>query len=70
MPYGKLTDKELNEIEDFNLELYNVKQVAVILDISTRTVMKYVYNGSLKGQKIGGKWKFTREAIENFVKGK
>lgn len=69
MPYAKLTDKDIAEVENFGMGLYNVKQVAAILKISVRTVMKYVGNGSLKGQKIGGKWRFTREAIESFVKG-
>lgn len=69
MPYAEMSDKERAEAENFGLELYTVKQVAAILKISVRSVMTYVGNGRLRGQKIGGRWKFTREAIESFAKG-
>ena len=55
--------------EVFSIELYDVKQVAEILKITPRTVMNYIQQGKLKGRKIGGKWKFTREAIEAYVRG-
>lgn len=64
-----MNEKERKEVEAFTLELYSVSQVAAILNVSNRTIMNYIKQGRIKGAKIGGKWKFTREAIEKFTKG-
>ena len=64
-----MNEKERKEVEAFTLELYSVSQVAAILNVSNRTIMNYIKQGRIKGAKIGGKWKFTREAIEKFAKG-
>lgn len=69
MPYGKMSDKELEAVKSFSLELYNVKQVALLFGITERTVMNYIKDGRLKAAKIGGKWRFTKEELERFAKG-
>lgn len=70
MPYSELNDKERAEVESFGVEIYNIKQVAAILKVSHRSINNYIKQERLKGQKIGGKWMFTREAIEDFIRGK
>ena len=50
-------------------DLYSVKEVAQILEVTPRTVQNYIALGRIRGQKIGGKWRFTREAIEAFIRG-
>lgn len=57
------------ENKEFTLVMYDVKETARILEVSTRTVMNYIYNGKLKAQKIGGKWKITKENLESFCNG-
>ena len=52
-----------------DLVVYDVKECAEMLNISEQTVRKYVRNGSLKGQKVGGKQYVTEETIKDFLKG-
>ncbi len=69
MPYGKMKDKELEAVQSLSIELYTVKQVAYVLHVSERTVMNYIKDGRMKAQKVGGKWRFTKEEIERFARG-
>ena len=69
MPYGKMKEKELEAVQALNIELYTVKQVAYLLRVSERTVMNYLKDGRIKGQKVGGKWRITKAEIERFVNG-
>lgn len=69
MAYANMSPEELEAVKSFALELYNVKQVALLFGITERTVMNYLKNGRLKGAKIGGKWRFTKEEIERFARG-
>lgn len=52
-----------------DLVVYDVKECAEMLNISEQTVRKYVRNGSLKGQKVGGKQYVTEDTIKDFLKG-
>lgn len=70
MAYGALSDKDREAIKALALELYTVKQVACLFDVTERTVANWVRVGRLKGVKIGGKWRFTRAEIERFASGK
>ncbi|MEQ8666630.1 MAG: helix-turn-helix domain-containing protein [Rhodospirillales bacterium] len=44
-----------------------VKQVAMCLQYSERTVRRLIASGELKAVKIGGQWRITREAFDQFV---
>lgn len=52
-----------------DLVVYDVKECAEMLNISEQTVRKYIRNGSLKGQKVGGKQYVTEDTIKEFLKG-
>lgn len=52
-----------------DLVVYDIKECAEMLNISAQTVRKYVRNGSLKGQKVGGKQYVTEGTIKDFLKG-
>lgn len=69
MPYSQLTEKEVEAVKAFTLELYDVRQVAMLFGITERTIMNYVKAGRLRGNKIGGKWRFTKGELERFAKG-
>lgn len=56
--------------KSFNIVMYDIKEVAAILEVTTRTVHTYLKDGRLKGQKVGGKWKITKENLEAFCNGK
>lgn len=48
-------------------EFLNIKQVQEVLDISERTVFRYIKSGELKGFKLGKEWKFEPADIEAFI---
>lgn len=54
----------------FDLVMYNVNEMAQILEVSRRTIMNYIKDGKLKCVKVGGKWKITKENLEAFCNGR
>lgn len=50
-------------------EMLTIKQAAEILDMSTRTVTRYIKAGKLKAFMVGNKWRFEKEEIERFIRG-
>lgn len=72
VPYTEMTEAERAAAEAFKAEagtLYDVRQVALILGVSTRTVNNYIKSGRLQGVKIGGKWRFAGETLQRFLRG-
>ena len=55
---------ELKEIK-----LYNIRETAEILGVTTRTLQTYIKNGRIKARKIGRGWKFTEQNINEFING-
>lgn len=61
-----------NEImidRQFTVVMYDVKETAQILGVTTRTIMNYIKDGKIKAQKVGGKWKISKENLESFCNG-
>lgn len=52
---------------DSDLTLYTVKEVAIILKVTYRTVWSYIKNGKLKAGKIGREWKVAESDLREFV---
>lgn len=50
------------------IRLYDIKEVAEYLKLSTRTVQQYIKDGKLKAKKIGKKWIITEDTLREFVK--
>jgi len=48
-------------------EILEVKEVAKILKVSTRTVIRLAERGELVAFKIGDLWRFRRSDVDNFV---
>lgn len=46
---------------------YTLQEVANQLEVTERTVYSYLKNGTLKGEKIGGKWHFSIDDIHQMV---
>lgn len=69
MPYKPLTEQEIAEVKAAGFELYDIRMVAAMLKVTTRSVQSYIQSGRLKGRKISGRWRFTREDIERFIEG-
>lgn len=47
---------------------YTSKEVAELLGVTTRSIRNYLKEGRLQGQKFAGKWHFSQEDIDNFIK--
>lgn len=53
----------MNDLE----KLYTVEEIANMTSLTTRTIRNYIKDGRLKGRKVGGNWRFTKdEVIELF----
>lgn len=53
-----------------SLTLYTLTELEPILGVTHRTLFNYLKSGKLKATKIGGKWKVTKQELENFVYGR
>lgn len=49
-------------MEEFE-KLYTVEDIAKMTSLTSRTIRNYLKNGTLRGSKIGGQWRFTMENI-------
>ena len=49
-------------------EIMTIEQLAEYLKISTSTLYKQVHGGRLPGQKVGKRWRFHKEAIDEWLK--
>lgn len=64
-----MKNNEILADRQFTVVMYDLKETASILGVTTRTVLNYIYEDKLKGQKIGGKWKISKENLEKFCNG-
>jgi len=48
-------------------KLYTVEDIATMTSLTTRTIRNYLKDGILKGRKLGGQWRFTKEDIGMFM---
>ncbi|MBQ4424560.1 MAG: helix-turn-helix domain-containing protein [Lachnospiraceae bacterium] len=49
------------------IRIYNLQDLAPVLGVSYRTLLRYVKAGQLPAIKIGGRWKITHEQLMNFL---
>jgi len=52
-----------------DLKLYNLHEMAKLLEVSERSIHTYIKTGKLKAVKIGGRWKSTEENLKKFING-
>ena len=48
-------------------EILTVEQVAGLLHLHAMTVYRLVKEGKLPGFKVGGRWRFEKNALENWM---
>jgi|APSaa5957512576_1039674.scaffolds.fasta_scaffold88183_1 excisionase family DNA binding protein len=46
---------------------YSMEEVADILRIDNREVLRYLERGKIKGEKTGLVWKITGEDLDNYI---
>lgn len=49
------------------METYTIIEVAEMLKISKRTILRYINTGELKALKLGNSYRITKESLEKFV---
>ncbi len=49
-------------------DIMTIEALAAYLKISRSTLYKLVQNGRLPGQKVGKRWRFHKEAIDEWLK--
>lgn len=49
------------------MENLTLRQVSTWLKVSDRTVLEMMGNGTLKGFKVGGQWRFHAEDVEAYL---
>lgn len=47
--------------------LYSVEKVAKLLEIHKKTVLRYIKEGKLKANKVGGRWRIHGNDLTSFV---
>ncbi len=47
---------------------YTVDEIADILEVSVKTVRRYIYAGKIAASKIGGQWRISEEQLEEYIK--
>ena len=61
VPYSDgLNEKQRQRVEAFDAmsgTLYSLKETAALLDVSVRTVQRWIDNKTLKGFRVGGRWR-------------
>lgn len=55
-------------IEFNNLKFYDLKETIKILNVSRITIYRYISNGKIKAQKIGGRLYVPEESIKELLK--
>ena len=48
-------------------DFYTPKEVARILNVHEKTVRRYLRDGDLRGQKLGGSWKVSKEVLMSYM---
>lgn len=49
-------------------EIFTIQEVAEFLRLNPKTAYRLAASGELPGFKVGGSWRFRRDAIEKFTK--
>jgi len=52
---------------EIGINVYSVKQVAVILSVSEKTVYRILASGELKGFRVGKLYRIAKESIEGYL---
>ena len=49
------------------MKIYTVDQVAEVLQVSIKTIRRYIYSGKIAANKIGGQWRISQDSIDAYV---
>jgi excisionase family DNA binding protein len=49
------------------MKIYTVDEVAEQLQVSVKTIRRYIYSGKIAANKIGGQWRISQEHIDAYI---
>ena len=52
-----------------DLRLYNVHEVAELLDIQEKTIRRFLKDGTLRGRKLAGRWHIAEPDLQAYFLG-
>ena len=51
-----------------DIEVYTLKEIQDLLQVTRRTLYNWIKGGKLKAFRIGKEWRVTKDALEEFTK--
>lgn len=49
------------------MKIYTVDEVAEVLEVSIKTVRRYIYSGKIGASKIGGQWRINQSQLDDYI---
>lgn len=49
------------------MKSYTVDEIAEILEVSVKTIRRYIYAGKIAASKIGGQWRISQEQLDTYL---
>ncbi|WP_240839568.1 helix-turn-helix domain-containing protein [Acidaminobacter sp. JC074] len=50
------------------MKIYTVDEVAEVLEVSVKTIRRYIYAGKIGASKIGGQWRINQDQLDDYVR--
>lgn len=50
------------------MKVYTVDEVAEKLDVSVKTIRRYIYAGKISASKIGNQWRINQDQLDDYLK--
>ena len=61
------TQHRKTQPRETHLEVLNIEEAAELLGVSVKTFNKVLHSENIPGRKIGREWKFSRQALINWI---
>jgi len=68
-----MDDYPETRIQDYNMrtkEIMTPHEAAEYLSIHVRTIYRLAKNGEIPGRKVGGSWRFKKDALDEWLSGR
>jgi len=49
-------------------QMYSVKEIAIMLGLSERTIFRLMKAGKIRAVRIGGQWRIPKSEVEKYTK--
>lgn len=66
----KYSDSQQPKSEVIVKEILTPREAAQYLSVHVRTIYRLAKNGEIPGRKVGGSWRFKKEALDRWLSGR